>query len=151
MEGACLAVFAYCLFLLWGLLPGHGSRPADLMLPDFDDWENIVAHHADLLSAEVEEHWLGGFSTGGNLVMSQALTDEDEGSYLMLENGQDDLVPPDSPDTLWFGAWGRSEAEKYHARLIWNPYFDELLENIRKVTAWSAEKECCKSALVVGE
>ncbi|MEA2118995.1 alpha/beta hydrolase [Halovibrio sp. HP20-50] len=266
------------------LLPGHGTRPADLMLPNNDDWEHTVAHHARLLAAEVDELWLGGFSTGGNLVTSQAFSDDDvdglllfspgfypassylflaptiahfwdwldiddednivtyqslpsrgaslyyrsvsavqknlaaerfdkpvlmtmsqhdsvldpdatldafqtrfphpasrfvwygdppqhlddprvtpltshlpdrrisnfshmnvlfapentyygeEGSYLMLENGQDDLVPPDDPDTLWFSAWGQHDAEKYHARLTWNPYFLELLNNIREVT-----------------
>ncbi|WP_167408768.1 alpha/beta hydrolase [Vreelandella sulfidaeris] len=266
------------------LLPGHGTRPADLMLPDNDDWEKIIAHHAKLLATEVDELWLGGFSTGGNLVTSHALSDDNvdglllfspgfypdtrylflapaiaylwdwldiddedniatyrslsargaslyyrsvsavqknlnttrfdkpvlitmsqhdsvldpnatlnafqnrfpnlqsrfvwygdtpqhlddprvsaftsylpdqrisnfshmsvlfapentyygaEGSYIMLENGQNGLSPPDERDTLWFGAWGQSEAEKYHARLTWNPYFLELLAHIRAVT-----------------
>lgn len=57
-----------------------------------------------------------------------------EGSYLMLENGQNGLSPPDDRDTLWFGAWGQSAAEKYHARLTWNPYFLELLAHSRAVT-----------------
>lgn len=266
------------------LLPGHGTRPADLMLADNEDWEKIIAHHAQLLAAEVDELWLGGFSTGGNLVTSHAFTDDnvdglllfspgfypgssylflapalayfwdwldidDEdniatyqslptrgaslyyrsvstvqknldtahfdkpvlitmsqhdsvldpnatltafqnrfpnrksrfvwygdtpqnlndprvtaftshlpdqristfshmnvlfapentyygqaGSYLMLENGQDGLTPPDDTNTLWFGAWGQNDAEKYHARLTWNPYFERLLEGIREVT-----------------
>lgn len=266
------------------LLPGHGTRPADLMLPDSDDWEDTLAHHARLLADDVDELWLGGFSTGGNLVTSHAyhddnvdglllfspgfypdsnylflapaiahfwdwldIDDEDNivtyqslpsrgaslyyrsvsavqknldaerfdkpvlmtmsqhdsvldpdatldafqsrfpnpksrfvwygdtpthlddprvtpitsylpdrrisnfshmnvlfapensyygeaGSYLMLENGQDDLAPPDDTDTLWFSAWGQRDAEKYHARLTWNPYFSELLDNIREVT-----------------
>ncbi|KFC51517.1 hypothetical protein DK37_13655 [Halomonas sp. SUBG004] len=266
------------------LLPGHGTRPADLMLADNEDWEKIISHHAALLAAEVDELWLGGFSTGGNLVTSHAFTDgnvdglllfspgfypgssylflapalayfwdwldiDDEdniatyqslpthgaslyyrtvstvqknldtahfdkpvlitmsqhdsvldpnatltafqnrfpnrksrfvwygdtpqnlddprvtafashlpdrqistfshmnvlfapentyygqvGSYLMLENGQDGLTPPDDPETLWFGAWGLNDAEKYHARLTWNPYFDELLDDIREIT-----------------
>ena len=266
------------------LLPGHGSRPADLMLPSNDDWENILATHAQLLADDVDELWLGGFSTGGNLVTSHAydndnidglllfspgfypdsrylflapaiahfwdwldIDDEDNiatyqslpsrgaalyyrsvsavqknldaerfdkpvlmtmsqhdsvldpdatleafqtrfphpksrfvwygdtpahlddprvtsrtsylpdrristfshmnvlfapenpyygeaGSYTMLENGQKDLIPPDNPDALWFSAWGHRDAEKYHARLTWNPYFDELLDDIREVT-----------------
>ncbi|MDQ7734181.1 hypothetical protein QT231_15820 [Halomonas sp. SpR1] len=53
----------------------------------------------------------------------------------MFENGQDDIPRPDDPETLWFGAWGQSAAGKYHARLTWNPYFVELLDNIREVTA----------------
>lgn len=53
----------------------------------------------------------------------------------MLENGQEDLTPPDDPGALWFSAWGQRDAEKYHARLTWNPYFDELLGDIREVTS----------------
>ena len=254
------------------LLPGHGTRPADLMLADNEDWENIIAHHASLLAAEVDELWLGGFSTGGNLVTSHAYTDDtpdtnylfltpaislfwdwlnideedniatyqslptqgaslyyrsvstvqknletarfekpvlmtmsqhdsvldpnatlkafqnrfpnrqsrfvwygdtpqnlddprvtdlvshlperristfshmnvlfapenayygEAGSYIMYENGQNDIPRPVDPENLWFGAWGQSAAEKYHARLTWNPYFVELLDNIREVT-----------------
>ncbi|MEM9605143.1 MAG: alpha/beta fold hydrolase [Pseudomonadota bacterium] len=54
------------------LLPGHGTRPADLTLPVYDDWRNLVAHHVRLLQAEVEGVWLGGFSTGANLVTAYA-------------------------------------------------------------------------------
>lgn len=267
------------------LLPGHGTRPADLMLADNENWENIIAHHANLLAAEVDELWLGGFSTGGNLVTSHAYTDDnvdglllfspgfypdtnylfltpaisyfwdwlniddedniatyqslptqgaslyyrsvssvqknldtarfekpvlmtmsqhdsvldpnatltafqdrfphrqsrfvwygdtpqnlddprvtdlvsnlperristfshmnvlfapenayygEAGSYIMFENGQDDIPRPDNPEDLWFGAWGQSATDEYHARLTWNPYFPELLDNIREVTA----------------
>ncbi|TMU27102.1 alpha/beta fold hydrolase [Halomonas sp. ATBC28] len=265
------------------LLPGHGTRPADLMLADNKDWGEIIAHHANLLAAEVDELWLGGFSTGGNLVTSHAYTDDnidglllfspgfypdtnslfltpaisyfwdwlniddedniatyqslpsrgaslyyrsvstvqknlksaqfnkpvlmtmsqhdsvldpnttltafqnrfpnpkshfvwygesppnlndprvttlssslpdrristfshmsvlfapenayygEAGSYIMFENGQDDIPRPANPEDLWFGAWGQNEEEKYHARLTWNPYFVELLDNIREV------------------
>ena len=266
------------------LLPGHGSRPADLMLPDFDDWENAVAHHANLLAAEVEELWLGGFSTGGNLVASHALRDDsiaglllfspgfypdngylflapfiaylwdwvdvdeedniatyqslptrgaalyyrsvsavqknleamrfekpvlitmsqhdsvldpnatldafqdrfpnqrsrfvwygdapqglddprvtalashlpdrristfshmnvlfapensyygEKGSHIIFDNGQVDIPLPENSEDLWFGAWGQVAAERYHARLTWNPYFLELLDSIREVS-----------------
>ncbi|MFQ3786480.1 alpha/beta hydrolase [Halomonas sp. A29] len=266
------------------LLPGHGTRPADLMLPDSEDWEKAVAHHANLLAAEVDELWLGGFSTGSNLVTSHALKDEyiaglllfspgfypdndylflapiisrlwnwvdiddednivtyqslptrgaalyyrsvstvqknlkaarfdkpvlitmsqhdsvldpdatldafqtrfpnqqsrfvwygeppqdlddprvtvlasnlphrristfshmnvlfapenfyygEKGSHIIFENGQDGIALPDDTENLWFGAWGQIAAEKYHARLTWNPYFLELLDNIREVT-----------------
>ncbi|MGY6564620.1 MAG: alpha/beta hydrolase [Halomonadaceae bacterium] len=266
------------------LLPGHGSRPADLMLPNYDDWENIIAHHANLLAAEVDELWLGGFSTGGNLVTTHALSDEnvaglllfspgfypdngylflapiisylwdwvdvdeednivtyqslptrgaalyyrsvsavqkslktarfdkpvlitmsqhdsvldpnatldafqdrfpnqqsrfvwygdtsqvfddprvtaltsnlpdqristfshmnvlfapenfyygEKGSHIIFDNGQDGIPIPENTETLWFGAWGQIAAERYHARLTWNPYFRDLLDSIREVT-----------------
>jgi len=54
------------------LLPGHGTRPADLSIPDYADWTAAVAHQVALLEREVDEVWLGGFSTGGNLVTSYA-------------------------------------------------------------------------------
>jgi esterase/lipase len=69
------------------LLPGHGARPADLMLPDNDDWEKAIAHHANLLAAEVDELWLGGFSTGGNLATSHAYTDDNVDGLLLFSPG----------------------------------------------------------------
>ncbi len=58
------------------LLPGHGSKPADLMNVEVSDWIKAVEHQTQLLKSEVDEVWLGGFSTGGNLVTSYALEDE---------------------------------------------------------------------------
>ncbi|MCJ2376490.1 alpha/beta fold hydrolase [Vibrio sp. ZSDZ34] len=54
------------------LLPGHGSRPADLENPDVEDWYESVAHQVSLLEGEVDNLWLGGFSTGTNLVTKYA-------------------------------------------------------------------------------
>ncbi|AMO55169.1 esterase [Endozoicomonas montiporae] len=54
------------------LLPGHGSKPADLIQVTMEDWEDAVSHHADLMALEVDQLWLGGFSTGANLVTSWA-------------------------------------------------------------------------------
>ncbi|MTI09961.1 alpha/beta hydrolase [Curvivirga aplysinae] len=65
------------------LIPGHGSRPADLMLPEYKDWKLLVEHHAALMKQEVNEIWMGGFSTGANLVTNYALQD-DEISGLLL-------------------------------------------------------------------
>ncbi len=65
------------------LLPGHISKPADLMLPSLKDWENVVKHHINLLKKENYEIWLGGFSTGANLVTSYAIDDKSiKGLYL---------------------------------------------------------------------
>ena len=54
------------------LLPGHGSKAADLMLPVLDDWTGIVKHHTQLLIQRYDEVWLGGYSTGANLVTIEA-------------------------------------------------------------------------------
>jgi len=65
------------------LLPGHGSRPADLINADVDDWKNLVRYQVKLMKADVEHVSLGGFSTGANLVTEYAIDDaEIESLYL---------------------------------------------------------------------
>ncbi|MGF1900964.1 lysophospholipase [Aliivibrio sifiae] len=66
------------------LLPGHGSKVADLMLPSLEDWQNVVHHHTQLLKEQTEEVWLGGYSTGANLVTSEALKDSDIEGLLLF-------------------------------------------------------------------
>lgn len=53
----------------------------------YDDWKAIVDHHTDLLKHDVDEAWLGGFSTGGNLVTSHALVDDDIKGLLLFSPG----------------------------------------------------------------
>ncbi|WP_409310081.1 alpha/beta fold hydrolase [Pectobacterium sp. B1J-3] len=55
------------------LLPGHGTRPADMLHITVDDWRSVVAEQSAILSKEVNDVYLGGFSTGGNLVLEYAL------------------------------------------------------------------------------
>lgn len=69
------------------LLPGHGSKPADLLLPEYQDWRNIVDHYADLLKQQYEEVWLGGFSTGANLVTTHAIEQGDIDGLLLFSPG----------------------------------------------------------------
>ena len=66
------------------LLPGHGSRVADLMLPSLEDWQGVVAHHTKLLQQEYDSVWLGGYSTGANLVTSQAMKDDTISGLLLF-------------------------------------------------------------------
>lgn len=57
------------------LLPGHGTRPADMINTDDVEWERLIREQVSLLKAKVDEVSLGGFSTGANLVTSYALDD----------------------------------------------------------------------------
>lgn len=57
------------------LLPGHGSRPADLLSVSSDTWVRLVDIQINALKAQVDNVYLGGFSTGANLVTSAALSD----------------------------------------------------------------------------
>ena len=69
------------------LLPGHGSRPADTLLAEYQDWTGVVAHHAELLAAQVDELWLGGFSTGGNLVTRYAINHHNVAGLMLFSPG----------------------------------------------------------------
>ena len=42
------------------LLPRHGSKPGDLMLPT-EDWQAVVNHHIALLKPNSNKLWLGGY------------------------------------------------------------------------------------------
>lgn len=75
------------------LLPGHGSKPRDLMLPTYDDWQTIVDHYAGLLKQQYEEVWLGGFSTGGNLVTVHALEQGGIDGLLLFSPGFQSQTP----------------------------------------------------------
>jgi len=66
------------------LLPGHGSKVGDLILPTLEDWQGVVAHHTQLLKQDVDNVWLGGYSTGANLVVSQAINDDDIAGLLLF-------------------------------------------------------------------
>ena len=57
------------------LLHGHGTRPADLIRADYKDWQKLVANHVALLKQDVDEVYLGGFSTGANLALLHAIDD----------------------------------------------------------------------------
>ncbi|WP_028117217.1 alpha/beta hydrolase [Ferrimonas senticii] len=65
------------------LLPGHGTRPGDMLKVDHRDWQRLVQRHTELLAAQVDRVYLGGFSTGGNLVTSEAY-DNDQVDGLLL-------------------------------------------------------------------
>lgn len=58
------------------LLPGHGSRPGDLLDVRWQEWAKTVAYGADRLAGEADEIYLAGFSAGGALSVLQASRDD---------------------------------------------------------------------------
>ena len=58
------------------LLPGHGTRPGDLLDVSWQEWAKTVEYGVDQLASEVEEVYLGGFSAGGALSVYQSLRDQ---------------------------------------------------------------------------
>lgn len=69
------------------LLPGHGSDPQHMMLASYEDWQSIVDHYATLLKNKYAEVWLGGYSTGANLVTLHALSTQDISGLLLFSPG----------------------------------------------------------------
>jgi esterase/lipase len=58
------------------LLPGHGTRPGDMLDVTWQEWARTVAYGTDKLANEVDELYLGGYSAGGALSIYQSLHDQ---------------------------------------------------------------------------
>lgn len=54
------------------LLPGHGSKPVDMLDVTLKQWQQVVREQTRMLQSEVPTVYLGGFSTGANLVLDYA-------------------------------------------------------------------------------
>lgn len=57
------------------LLPGHGTKPEDMIAVDSHDWRRVVREQARLLEEQYSTVFLGGFSTGCNLATEYAYQD----------------------------------------------------------------------------
>jgi len=91
------------------LLPGHGTRPEDLLDVSLEDWRRVVDEQARALRREVEQVYLGGFSTGANLVVEHAYANPDVAGLLLfspafLSNSAYDWL---APLIAWARPWLR--------------------------------------------
>lgn len=66
------------------LLPGHGTRPADMIGVSSEDWEKALAQQVSYLKKQYPSIWLGGFSTGCNLALEFADQHPQDVSGLIL-------------------------------------------------------------------
>lgn len=69
------------------VLPGHGTTPRDLLNVSVDDWRRVVAQQADAMRADANEIYLGGFSTGANLVLEYAYSNPDIAGLALFSPG----------------------------------------------------------------
>jgi len=107
------------------LLPGHGAKPADLLLPTIDDWLAIVRHHTQLLQRDSSEVWLGGFSTGANLALIEAIDNPNVAGTLLFSPAIVSAKPLDflAPFAKHFMTWADVDPETSITR------FDSLTMN----------------------
>ncbi|WP_163014828.1 alpha/beta hydrolase [Pseudomonas viridiflava] len=75
------------------LLPGHGTKPEDMLDVTLEQWQQVVREQANLLGKEVPKVYLGGFSTGANLVLDYAY---------VLDTFNERFSHPDSR-LIWYG------------------------------------------------
>lgn len=66
------------------LLPGHGTVPGDLLEVDRRDWLAALRYGTATVKADVEEVYLGGFSTGGALCVYHALQDREIRGLILM-------------------------------------------------------------------
>ena len=65
-----------CFYVVTLLLPGHGTRPGDLLEVSWKDWVAAVDFAVDQMSNLVDNIYLGGYSTGGTLALYKASKDK---------------------------------------------------------------------------
>lgn len=76
------------------LLQGHGTRPEDLLTADVDDWRRLVHQQAETLRRDVDGPvYLGGFSTGANLVTEVAYERPEFAGLVLFSPGFRTSVP----------------------------------------------------------
>ena len=81
------------------LLPGHGTKPADLLQIELVMWQRVVKEQTALMRREFNHMVLGGFSTGANLVINEAASRGDIRALLLFSpalkaNSQIDWLAP---------------------------------------------------------
>ncbi|HEU0187696.1 MAG TPA: alpha/beta fold hydrolase [Gallionellaceae bacterium] len=57
------------------LLPGHGTRPGDLLDVTWQEWAKAVAYATEQLALEADEIYLAGYSAGAALAIHHSLSD----------------------------------------------------------------------------
>lgn len=84
MRDPALALQKACYQVRVILLPGHGTRSADLLQVDEDDWRKAFQDAAETFQKEVDVFYVGGFSTGGALAAEYAWQHPEKVSGVLL-------------------------------------------------------------------
>lgn len=139
------------------LLPGHGTQPADLIQADIAVWRRLVREQTRLLAREVPQVYLGGFSTGANLVTEYALQHPEISGLLLMSpafksnNGIDWLAPWVSWAKPWLREPGPERAQQTPVRYLNTPTagFAAFYRSSEAVQAALAEQSYDKPALLI--
>jgi hypothetical protein len=86
-----------CLLVFGLLLPGHGSRPGELLQTNWEDWAAAERFAVRELAKEVDYIYLAGHGVGGTLSILQASQDADISGLV--------LFAPQLDTPLVTGSW----------------------------------------------
>ncbi len=87
-------------------LPGHGTRPGDLLDARWQDWVNVHQHLLGLLGAEVDDIYLLGFSVGATLNIYQSVRNENiKGQFLFAPAVRVLAAARLTCPLAWLGNW----------------------------------------------
>ncbi|GAB3257396.1 alpha/beta hydrolase [Chitinimonas naiadis] len=139
------------------LLPGHGTRPADMIGVSADDWRGLVERQTRQMEQEVGEVYLGGFSTGANLVTSVALEDGNVAGLMLFSpafkagTGYDWLSPWIAPFKSWLRTPEEGRPQQTLVRYLNVPTngFAQFYHTSSTVRSLLARKTFDKPALLV--
>ncbi|MCL2792082.1 MAG: alpha/beta hydrolase [Spirochaetaceae bacterium] len=68
------------------LLAGCGTKPSDMLYVTIDDWRRTIREQIAILSKEVKDVYLGGFSGGVNLVLEYAMNQPEIKGLLLFSS-----------------------------------------------------------------
>jgi len=87
-------------------LPGHGTRPGDLLDACWQDWVDEHQHLLDLLGAEVDDIYMLGFSIGATLNLYQSVRNKNiKGQFLFAPAVRVPAVAQLTCSFTWLGKW----------------------------------------------
>ncbi len=92
-----------CFLVRAVLLPGHGTRPADLIDVHYRDWVETVNYGIRGLQRKVDEVHVAGFSLGGLLAANATLDNSTIGAAVLIAPA----IGVRSPALIWNTNWLR--------------------------------------------
>ncbi len=92
---------AECFLVRAILLPGHGTRPGEMIDVTADDWLTAVRFGVRTLQHDVDEVYIGGFSLGGLLATIAMLEDDSIVAGVLLAPALKTTYPMLSRQASW--------------------------------------------------
>lgn len=110
-----------CFLVRGVLLPGHGTRPGDMLQANHDDWRATADAAFRQLRRDVEHAYVGGFSMGATLATLLALEHDDVAGLALFSPAYADdedliwLAKYLAPFVSWLDVDQEDNAVKYEA------------------------------------